>query len=268
MGLLSRASKREGSPARSSSVTPQRNQEPANHEPEPPAPESDNKQVVRQSLLGRASAAAGRASAAAGQRLSAMHPTSVVRGAKRHLYKSIQDRVGRKLVEVYTERIKHTITPDRRYPWFVRVAIHELVDEIWEAVQDETRRAFEKMIEATDANKGAPSPPRSPPPSPPEDADPRAPASLDEDPPGTGPTRLVVTLERARGLRAADRNGLSDPYARLTIGGQKRRSRTVKRSLETRCLSLTTRSGYWRRRRRPPRPRRNAGVRRGAQGRG
>ena len=60
MGLLSRASKREGSPARSSSVTPQRNQEPANHESEPPAPESDNKQVVRQSLLGRASSSAAR----------------------------------------------------------------------------------------------------------------------------------------------------------------------------------------------------------------
>ena len=42
---------------------------------------------------------------------------------------------------------------------------------------------------------------------------------------------VVVTLERARGLPAADSNGLSDPYAVLKLNGLKRRSRVLQGTL-------------------------------------
>ena len=45
---------------------------------------------------------------------------------------------------------------------------------------------------------------------------------------------LLVTLERAAGLKAADRNGFSDPYCKLTLCGVQHKSKTVKRSLNPR----------------------------------
>ena len=42
---------------------------------------------------------------------------------------------------------------------------------------------------------------------------------------------LYVMLERATGLKAADSNGLSDPYARLTIGGTSHKSKTIRKTL-------------------------------------
>ena len=42
---------------------------------------------------------------------------------------------------------------------------------------------------------------------------------------------IVVTLEKARGLPAADSNGLSDPYAVLKLNGLKRRSRVLQGTL-------------------------------------
>ena len=43
-----------------------------------------------------------------------------------------------------------------------------------------------------------------------------------------------MTLERAAGLKAADRNGASDPYCKLSLCGQSHKSATVKRSLNPR----------------------------------
>ena len=34
-------------------------------------------------------------------------------------------------------------------PWALRVAIHEIVDEIWAGVQVEVERVFEKMMESS-----------------------------------------------------------------------------------------------------------------------
>lgn len=41
---------------------------------------------------------------------------------------------------------------------------------------------------------------------------------------------LRVHLQHASGLKAGDRNGLSDPYAELSLAGQQHRSRTLKKS--------------------------------------
>ena len=43
---------------------------------------------------------------------------------------------------------------------------------------------------------------------------------------------LHVQLLRANGLKAADANGLSDPYAKLSIGATTYRSRTINKSLD------------------------------------
>lgn len=42
---------------------------------------------------------------------------------------------------------------------------------------------------------------------------------------------LYVQLLRAKGLLAADSNGFSDPYAKLSLGEQKQRSRTIRKTL-------------------------------------
>ena len=63
------------------------------------------------------------------------HPKSIVSGAKQRLYKSIQSKVGKELVKVYTTKIKTSLTGDRRMPWVLRKAIHEIVDEVWGGVQ-------------------------------------------------------------------------------------------------------------------------------------
>ena len=44
--------------------------------------------------------------------------------------------------------------------------------------------------------------------------------------------RVVVMLERARGLMAGDSNGFSDPYVRLALAGEKRKSRVIKKTLD------------------------------------
>lgn len=42
---------------------------------------------------------------------------------------------------------------------------------------------------------------------------------------------LRVHLRHATGLKSADRNGLSDPYAKLSLAGQQHRSKTLKKTL-------------------------------------
>ena len=57
-------------------------------------------------------------------------------------------------------------------------------------------------------------------------------------PKGPAPNLCVVTISRARGLKAMDGGGLfggkktSDPYCRVTLGGIKLKTSTVKKSLE------------------------------------
>ena len=45
---------------------------------------------------------------------------------------------------------------------------------------------------------------------------------------------LHVHLVSATGLKSADRNGKSDPYARLRLAGQQLRSKTLMETLEPR----------------------------------
>mmetsp|Transcript_51922 Transcript_51922/g.127462 ORF Transcript_51922/g.127462 Transcript_51922/m.127462 type:complete len:160 (+) Transcript_51922:117-596(+) len=45
------------------------------------------------------------------------------------------------------------------------------------------------------------------------------------------PANVLVTVHSASDLPAGDRNGLSDPFARVELGKQKRKTRTVSKSL-------------------------------------
>ena len=42
---------------------------------------------------------------------------------------------------------------------------------------------------------------------------------------------LIVHLQQATGLKAGDRNGLSDPYVKLTLGRQTKKSKTISKTL-------------------------------------
>eukprot|EP00965_Chrysotila_dentata_P254101 6211760-Pleurochrysis_carterae.AAC.3 len=225
----------------------------------------------------------------------------------------------------------------RRTPWFLRVAIHEIVDEVWGGVQVEVERIFEKLLDKdrktkdendeddegsereTDLVSPPPSPPSSPlcnvlhpnsalrlplahapeeslrhllndaaltnasrsaasrpashltlfvpslfepsllecargasalgahargvspPPSPPpedEDADQAVynergthASSVTSEEAKEPNIAITVRLIRARGLTAADKNGYSDPYAKLSIGKQKKTSRVVNKNI-------------------------------------
>ena len=48
-------------------------------------------------------------------------------------------------------------------------------------------------------------------------------------------TQLRIELLSGSGLLAADKNGLSDPYVVLRLGGKRKRSKTLKRTLEPEC---------------------------------
>ena len=45
---------------------------------------------------------------------------------------------------------------------------------------------------------------------------------------------LHVYLSHATGLKSADRNGLSDPYVKLSLGKHKSKSKTIKKTLNPR----------------------------------
>ena len=45
----------------------------------------------------------------------------------------------RQLAEVYTDKIKLTVSPDKRTPWVLRQATHDLVDE------GERRRTLDRL---------------------------------------------------------------------------------------------------------------------------
>ena len=134
-------------------------------------------------------------------------PASIMSAAKRKIYQKLQKRVEAKLAETYAEKLKLTVTPDRRMPWVVRVAVHDLVDEVWANVSFEIDRAFQKMIEANESEKDdvpdddshlpPHSPPPSPPPSPPGVTRPDlgdAKSSCHTPPPGRGSPRSSPAL--------------------------------------------------------------------------
>ena len=51
--------------------------------------------------------------------------------------------------------------------------------------------------------------------------------------PGTdGPGKLKILLKRAAGLKAADFNGKSDPYVKLTCGGKEHKSKVISKTLD------------------------------------
>lgn len=48
------------------------------------------------------------------------------------------------------------------------------------------------------------------------------------------PANVLVTVESASGLAAHDKNGLSDPFVRVTYAGRKQKTATVRKTLEPR----------------------------------
>jgi len=179
----------------------------------------------------------------------------VIGGVQRRAYSFLQKKVSSKLHDMYCTKIKPSLAADRRMPWALRVAIHEVVDEVWEGVQLEVERVFEKLMENSKDVKEddpkqslPPSPPPervvgaverrraapSPPPSPPPEMDDAAEALERPSSSSTRPenaVRFTVTLLRATGLLAADKNGFSDPYAKLKLGKELKKSTVVKKNL-------------------------------------
>ena len=256
-----------------------------------------------------------RESAAAVAAASIQGPRAIAAMAKRSLLTKMQKLVAKKLESTYGQMKLTSITPDRRMPHLLRVTIHEVVDTVWEDVQDEVLRMFEKMMrseteEIDDDAEDRPhrnpvSFPPSPPSSPPEDsadaALKRTPKPKVQVPPGRPPQprppplplpppevqevpvlpeeemvsqaldgrtilhqgsvrdtvqnlavgamplvsmsgtmprssghdrgTMRIVLVSARGLKAADSNGLSDPYCQLSMGRQRKTSTTIKKSL-------------------------------------
>ena len=128
------------------------------------------------SVMSKISAGMGAATKAVSSKVDAVKPSSIAAKAKKTMLTKVQKLVEKKLDTTYTGKVKLSIAADRRTPWPVRVAIHEVVDEVWENIHFEAVRAFEKMIEgeATEIEQeegegGSPSklPPPSPAPSPP-----------------------------------------------------------------------------------------------------
>ena len=69
-------------------------------------------------------------------------------GMKRAMLNKVQTLVDKKMHAVYINTIKPTLTADRRVPWLVRVATHEIADGLWENIRIEVVRAFEKLKDA------------------------------------------------------------------------------------------------------------------------
>ena len=86
-------------------------------------------------------------------------------GVKKRITRKIQRAAERRLKEMYSNKIKFMIAADRMAPMFVRTAMHDVVDVIWEGLCIEVVRTFEKMIENIDGetnNRALPAPsPRS-----------------------------------------------------------------------------------------------------------
>jgi len=96
------------------------------------------------------------------------------RGFKNRLFGRLQRTLTRKLESLYVDKLKLTITPDRRMPWVMRVAIHEVADEIWDGLKVEVERVFEKMMDQHDDEEEEESTAATvptPPPSPPDSAE-------------------------------------------------------------------------------------------------
>jgi len=117
---------------------------------------------------------------AAAAAASIQGPRAIAAMAKRSLLTKMQKLVAKKLESTYGQMKLTSITPDRRMPHLLRVTIHEVADTVWEDVQDEAMRMFEKMMrseteEIDDDAEDRPhrnpvSSPPSPPSSPPEDS--------------------------------------------------------------------------------------------------
>ena len=170
--------------------------------------------------------------------IGSARPANLMKGMKRGVLTSLQKRVDKKLKEMYTSKIKLSVTADRRFPWQIRCAVHEIVDEVWFGLHNEVIRTFEKMIEgpgdadmeeeegqdaakpvvkrASTTSLPSSSNPPSPPPSPPEESH-------------YGCMKIV--LVSASNLIAADKTGTSDPYAVLKFGGKKKKSKVIKKTL-------------------------------------
>ena len=126
-------------------------------------------------IIGSIKAGVGASVGAVSSKLDAVKPSTIAAKAKRTLLTRVQKLVEKKLDSTYTGKVKLSIAADRRTPWPVRIAIHEVVDEVWENIHFEAVRAFEKMIEGEakeiedeEENAAAKSPGGSIPPSPPE----------------------------------------------------------------------------------------------------
>ena len=67
------------------------------------------------------------------------HVSKARAGMKRAVLTKMQSLVDKRMGSVYLQSIKPGLTADRRVPWLLRVATHDLVDEVWENVRVEVR---------------------------------------------------------------------------------------------------------------------------------
>lgn len=58
-----------------------------------------------------------------------------LKGFKNRMFAKLQKKLTSKLEAMYVDKLKLNITPDRRMPWALRVAVHDLVDEVWSGVK-------------------------------------------------------------------------------------------------------------------------------------
>ena len=141
---------------------------------------------------------------------------SVVKSVKHGAYSTLQNVVAQKLNELYVTKLKLRLTSDKRMPWIMREAIHDLADSIWLNLSEEVIRVFDKLKEGDDGAKqdkkadqklsasalkpaGACTQP-SPPPSPPE----KSPRSPDKSPRSSlSPRGAVAAVWRGLGSAAS-----------------------------------------------------------------
>ena len=98
-------------------------------------------------FLSGAKSAASSVAKSIGSRVEVVKPSAIAKRAKRSLLTKVRKLVEKKLKSTYETKVKFLIAADRRVPWTVRCAMHDVVDEIWGNITFETMRAFDKLID-------------------------------------------------------------------------------------------------------------------------
>lgn len=107
--------------------------------------------------------------------LGSLAPRGIASSMRRTAYGKLAQMVDHKMDELYVGKVKVAFTADRRIPWVLRVAAHDVADFVWTNLTEEIVRVVETLKEKGESvEDDVPSPPPpssksppSPPPSPP-----------------------------------------------------------------------------------------------------